>query len=289
MDLRLRLYWVDERLVAPPGSLPPSNGSDYRVFGSLSLGNGYGPPNAVWTPDIFFVSEVQPQVFDEVIKIVPDTGSVFWSRHFLVQLTNLFNLEQFPFDSQNLLMQLSSYSYNQDQLTLDWYIGGAVFPELTPQTFTQPIWDYVGYTTSKSTYIQHNGGVPYESISLNMVVRRKSTSYYIKTFLPLFLLVALTSVSYWLSIEAVPERLGLTITLVLTIGEILALGRSSSGKRSTKSSLSPNLQCRSTVRSPKASRWSTTPRTSTGTSLSPLSSPFSLFWKSPPSTTLSGG
>lgn len=85
MDLRLRLYWTDDRLVVAPDEFPPTNGSEYRFFGSISLGNGLGAPNPIWTPDIFFANEVQPQIFDEAVTLQPETGAVFWSRHFLVR------------------------------------------------------------------------------------------------------------------------------------------------------------------------------------------------------------
>lgn len=217
IDLRLRLYWVDPRLVVSPDDFPATNGSEYRVIGANWLGNGYGATNLVWTPDIFFQNEVNPVVLDEMVKIEPYAGNVFWSRHFLVQLTEKYFFGNFPFDHQVLSLNLTSYSYNEDQMSIDWHESGPVFPNVETESFTQVQWDVRGWSIGRSRYLQHNGGVPYEMISFNMNVSRKTGAYYLNAFMPLALLVGLTCVSYYLSVEAVPERLGLTITLVLTI------------------------------------------------------------------------
>jgi len=139
-----------------------------RFLGSLSLGNGYGPPNAIWTPDIYFANEVNPMYLDEVIKLQPYIGAVFWSRHVVVELSNVFNLEAYPFDSQNLSIQITSYSYNDEQLELDWAIDGATFPEVNDSVFTQQTWELTGTSTSKMLYVQHARGVPYDMLVLNI-------------------------------------------------------------------------------------------------------------------------
>ncbi|KAI9005000.1 neurotransmitter-gated ion-channel ligand-binding domain-containing protein [Hyaloraphidium curvatum] len=220
IDVFLRLYWNDPRLIVSPDDFPSPNGSDYRIMGSVALGGGWGPTHAIWTPDIYFANEVDPVTLDEVIKLTPYTGDVFWSRHFVVQLTNSFYLGAFPFDRQVLEMQLTSYSYNENQMAVFWQ-PETVYPPINPETFSQVTWDYQTYQASREKYYSRQGQPAYDLLKFQMYISRKSGSYYIKSFLPLLLLVALTAVSYWLSVEAVPERLGLSITLVLTIGGFL--------------------------------------------------------------------
>ena len=65
-----------------------------------------------------------------MIKLSPFTGEVFWSRHFMVEASNTFNLQAFPFDRQELSLKITSYSYNDDQLVLDWSPEGPVFPDI---------------------------------------------------------------------------------------------------------------------------------------------------------------
>ncbi|KAI9029133.1 neurotransmitter-gated ion-channel ligand-binding domain-containing protein [Hyaloraphidium curvatum] len=215
MDVRLRLYWNDPRLVAPP-DWPSSNGSHYRLLGMVELGNGHDEPYRIWTPDIAFFNQVESTLLDSVVKLDPLTGNVFWSRHFVCKLSNSFFFAAFPFDKQNLTMRITSFSYNKEQMTLS-FRSPPVYPEIDPATYSQGTWDFDSYSIGNYLYLQTDDGVLFEMLTFSMLVSRKSGSYYIKTVLPLLLLVALTCVSYWLSADAIPERLGLTITLVLTI------------------------------------------------------------------------
>ncbi|KAI9034082.1 neurotransmitter-gated ion-channel ligand-binding domain-containing protein [Hyaloraphidium curvatum] len=216
VDASVLLWWTDPRLVAPPGEFPPTNGSEYRFLGYQDLGQGIGPSHLVWTPDIYFVNEVVVEPLDDIIKVQPDTGRVFWSRHMLADVTTKYDLAAFPFDRQNLTMELASYSYNERQILLEWD-PVPVYPPIHPDTFTQVAWDYVSFTTGEKEYIPFRDQPPHQMLVFGMLVSRKTGSYYIKSFVPLMVLVALTTVSYWFSVDAVPERLGLSITLVLTI------------------------------------------------------------------------
>lgn len=220
IDVFLRLYWKDPRLVVSPTDFPSPYGSDYRVMGSVFLGNGVATYSRIWTPDLYFGNEVSPDVLNEVIKLTPYTGDLFWSRHFVIQLTNNYSLVGFPFDRQSLRLALLSYSYNENQMNLFWRDaagGGPVFPPIDPQVFSTVTWDYVTYRSSKIPYSSRQGQLPYDMLLFDIDISRRAGSYYIKSFMPLGLLVALTAVSYWFSVDAVPERLGLAITLVLTI------------------------------------------------------------------------
>ncbi|KAI9029513.1 hypothetical protein DFJ74DRAFT_489061 [Hyaloraphidium curvatum] len=216
IDVFLRLYWNDPRLRVTQEDIPPSNGSDWRYQGSTSLGNGQGPTHDIWSPDIYFGTEVGGEMLNEVVKLTPYTGDIFWSRQFRVELRNQFELAQFPFDSQTLQLPVTSYSYNELELALEWR-SEPVFPRINAAMFSSVTWDYLSYTTDKIRYEAREGVPAFEMLLFDIRMSRKTGSYYLKSFLPLGLLVALTAVSYWFSVEAVPERLGLCITLVLTI------------------------------------------------------------------------
>ena len=214
IDVFLRLYWTDPRLIVSREDLPSSNGSDYRVLGSVSLGNGIDAPSRVWTPDVYFGNEVAPNLLNEVLKLSPYTGELFWSRHFVVQLTNTYVLTTFPFDRQTLTLQLVSYSYNENQMNLFWRDeagGGPVFPPTDPKTFSAVTWDYLGYAVDKVRYFSRQGQPAYDLMIYNISISRKAGSYYIKSFMPLGLLVALTVVSYWLVRWSFCALLSLTI------------------------------------------------------------------------------
>lgn len=100
VDCDLRLSWIDDRLIFDPEQYPIPNTTDLRALGHASLGNGYGAPHLVWTPDVYFENEVEPTIHNEVIKLIPGTGEVSYRRHFLSRLTTNFTFQSFPFDAQ---------------------------------------------------------------------------------------------------------------------------------------------------------------------------------------------
>ncbi|KAI9034081.1 neurotransmitter-gated ion-channel ligand-binding domain-containing protein [Hyaloraphidium curvatum] len=216
VDISIKLRWTDPRLVVSPAEFPATNGSDYRFLGSQGMGNGIGPSHSVWTPDVYFANEVVVEPLDDIVKVQPYVGGVFWARHFLAQMTSVYNLANFPFDRQTLMIKVASYSFNSRQVSLEWDTD-PVYPPISGEQFTQVAWTYESFSTSRTTYQPFADRPPHEALIFNLVVARKTGSAYIKTFLPLMILVALTTVSYWFSVDAVPERLGLSITLVLTI------------------------------------------------------------------------
>ncbi len=129
-------------------------------------------------------------------------------RHFLVRLTANFEFQSFPFDSQWLPVWLTPYSFNTDQLQI-YFAPTPVFPEVNSSNFGHSAWEYVQYKTERVTFQSRAGQPFYDRLMFNILVDRRSDSYIIKTVLPLILLVSLSCISYWFSVEAVPERLGL--------------------------------------------------------------------------------
>jgi hypothetical protein len=160
------------------------------------------------TPDVYFENEVEPILQNEVVKIVPETGEVTFRRHFLARLTANFEFQSFPFDSQWLPVMLTPYSFNTDQLQI-YFQADPVFPEPNNTNFAHAAWEYVAFKTERVIFQSRAGQPFYDRLILSIQVDRRSDSYIIKTVLPLILLVSLSCISYWFSVEAVPERLGL--------------------------------------------------------------------------------
>ncbi|KAI9029514.1 neurotransmitter-gated ion-channel ligand-binding domain-containing protein [Hyaloraphidium curvatum] len=217
LDVGLLLQWTDPRLLLDvPGSYPLPPTQDIRVVGSVDLGNGHGPPHFVWTPDVYFENQISRTVLSEIAKFNPATGGVLLRRHFLVELKGDFDFHSYPFDRQWLPVWLTPWSYNSDEVTMYW-APSPVWPVVNGSTFKHTVWDFETYTIEREVFYSRENLPPYDRLKMNILISRRSTSYIIKVILPIILLVSLTAVNFWLSVDAVTDRLALVITLILTI------------------------------------------------------------------------
>ncbi|KAJ3331454.1 hypothetical protein HDU76_003150 [Blyttiomyces sp. JEL0837] len=203
MDLFLRLQWNDSRLAFPD------------KLGNESL--RISPPNMIWLPDVYFYNEHDKmETLDEVVKI-SNNGVCFWSRHFLMTLATPFKLQDFPFDTQNLTLQVVSYSYNVQTMKLEFYpdeAGGAAFPDPST-TFSSVLWQLQSTGGQVGSIIFREGTPKYDILSFYITVKRDASSYILKYLAPLFFIALCSTLTYWIDPGAVPARVGFGVSLLL--------------------------------------------------------------------------
>jgi gamma-aminobutyric acid receptor subunit delta len=202
MDLFLRLQWHDDRLKY-----------NYNL-GNESLRID---PSNVWTPDIYFYNKAgNTEVLDQTLKI-SSNGSVFWSRHFIAKFTTVFQLEDFPFDTQKLTFKLVSFSHDKKVVDIRFFAdaeGGPVYPPVK-DTFSSALWKLTGGLASESSMEFLMARPSFDLLYYSITVSRYSSIYCLKYVVPLILVALCTSLSYWISQEAIPARVGLGLSLII--------------------------------------------------------------------------
>uniref|UniRef100_A0A8D8X376 Glutamate-gated chloride channel n=1 Tax=Cacopsylla melanoneura TaxID=428564 RepID=A0A8D8X376_9HEMI len=203
VQLTFREQWLDERL--------KYNDYDGRIK-YLTLTEA----SRVWMPDLFFSNEkeghfhniIMPNVY---IRIHPQ-GSVLYSIRISLTLSCPMNLKLYPLDRQSCSLKMASYGWTTDDLIFLWKEGDPVqvvknlhLPRFTLEKF------YTDYCNSKT-----NTGA-YSCLKVDLLFKREFSYYLIQIYIPCCMLVIVSWVSFWLDQSAVPARVSLGVTTLLTM------------------------------------------------------------------------
>ncbi|XP_053715122.1 gamma-aminobutyric acid receptor subunit rho-3 [Synchiropus splendidus] len=208
MTLYLRHYWKDERLAFP------SRNNQSRTFDSRLV-------RKIWVPDVFFVHSKRSFIHDTtmeniMLRVFPD-GNILYSVRVTVTSLCSMDFSSFPLDTQNCSLELESYAYNENDLMLYWKNGkDSLRTEelLLSQFFIQHL-----HPSSGLAFYSSTGW--YNRLFINFILRRHIFFFMLQTYFPTMLMVVLSWVSFWIDRRAVPARVSLGITTVLTMSTII--------------------------------------------------------------------
>ncbi|KAL9697260.1 hypothetical protein quinque_000701 [Culex quinquefasciatus] len=172
--------------------------------------------NRVWMPDLFFSNEkeghfhniIMPNVY---IRIFP-YGSVLYSIRISLTLACPMNLKLYPLDRQVCSLRMASYGWTTADLVFLWKEGDPVqvvknlhLPRFTLEKF---LTDYCNSKTNTGEY---------SCLKVDLLFKREFSYYLIQIYIPCCMLVIVSWVSFWLDQGAVPARVSLGVTTLLTM------------------------------------------------------------------------
>jgi len=173
-------------------------------------------PSKVWMPDLFFSNEreghkhniIVPNVY---VRISPN-GSILYSIRLSLTLSCPMNLKLFPLDHQTCSLLMVTYGWTTKDLVFLWSRDKPVqvnenlkLPRFTLEQYT------IGECNSNTTT-----GI-YSCLQVDLLFRREFSYYLITIYIPCCMLVIVSWVSFWLDANAVPARVSLGVTTLLTM------------------------------------------------------------------------
>ncbi|KAI7804685.1 gamma-aminobutyric acid receptor subunit rho-2a isoform X2 [Triplophysa rosa] len=209
MTLYLRHYWKDERL-----SFASSTNKSMTFDGRLV--------KKIWVPDVFFVHSKRSFIHDTtteniMLRVFPD-GHVLYSLRVTVTAACNMDFSRFPLDSQTCSLELESYAYTDEDLMLYWKSGDESLSIDEKISLSQFLIQKF-HTTSRLAFYSSTGW--YNRLYINFTLRRHIFFFLLQTYFPATLMVMLSWVSFWIDRRAVPARVSLGITTVLTMSTII--------------------------------------------------------------------
>uniref|UniRef100_A0A452RNK5 GABA(C) receptor n=1 Tax=Ursus americanus TaxID=9643 RepID=A0A452RNK5_URSAM len=209
MTLYLRHYWKDERL-----AFPSTSNKSMTFDGRLV--------KKIWVPDIFFVHSKRSFTHDTttdniMLRVYPD-GHVLYSMRITVTAMCNMDFSHFPLDSQTCSLELESYAYTDEDLMLYWKNGDESLNADEKISLSQFLIQKV-HTASRLAFYSSTGW--YNRLYINFTLRRHIFFFLLQTYFPATLMVMLSWVSFWIDRRAVPARVSLGITTVLTMSTII--------------------------------------------------------------------
>ncbi|XP_075720296.1 gamma-aminobutyric acid receptor subunit rho-2 isoform X1 [Rhinoderma darwinii] len=209
MTLYLRHYWKDERLSFP------STTNKSMTFDSRLV-------KKIWVPDVFFVHSKRSFIHDTttdniMLRVYPD-GQVLYSMRITVTAMCNMDFSRFPLDTQTCSLELESYAYTDEDLMLYWKKGNESLKTDEKISLSQFLIQKF-HTTSRLAFYSSTGW--YNRLYINFTLRRHIFFFLLQTYFPATLMVMLSWVSFWIDRRAVPARVSLGITTVLTMSTII--------------------------------------------------------------------
>lgn len=208
MTLYLRHYWKDERLAFP------SRSNLSRTFDSRLV-------KKIWVPDVFFVHSKRSFIHDTtmeniMLRVYPD-GNILYSVRITVTALCAMDFSSFPLDTQNCSLELESYAYNENDLMLYWKNGN---DSLRTDEIVLSQFFIEEFNPSNGLAFYSSTGW-YNRLYINFILRRHIFFFMLQTYFPTMLMVVLSWVSFWIDRRAVPARVSLGMTTVLTMSTII--------------------------------------------------------------------
>ncbi len=184
---------------------------------TIRLGDGRW--NDLWVPDTYLVNEKEADFHNIMVPnrvlILNSTGHVFYTSKVTATLSCPMNFQRYPLDVQKCPMKFESYGYTDDKMvfeSLDPPIEmdpGVKLPQFTlvdtqVRSYTP---NYDGYTAQRK----------FHRLEIYFVLKRDIVYFLMRVYMPSTLIVILSWVSFWVSLDAVAERVSLGLLVVLTM------------------------------------------------------------------------
>ncbi|CAI5437722.1 unnamed protein product [Caenorhabditis angaria] len=210
-----REEWIDKRL-----AYEKYEGADNEVppFVVLATSENADQSQQIWMPDTFFQNEKEARrhLIDKpnVLIRIHKNGQILYSVRLSLVLSCPMSLEFYPLDRQNCLIDLASYAYTTQDIKYEWK------PEKPIQQKdglrqSLPSFELQDVLTDYCTSNTNTG--EYSCLRTNLVLRREFSYYLLQLYIPSFMLVIVSWVSFWLDKDSVPARVTLGVTTLLTM------------------------------------------------------------------------
>ncbi|XP_061635257.1 gamma-aminobutyric acid receptor subunit alpha-5 isoform X2 [Phyllopteryx taeniolatus] len=194
IDVFFRQSWKDERLCfeGPMKMLPLNN---------LLASN-------IWTPDTFFLngkkSIAHNMTTPNKLLRLQDDGTLLYTMRLTISAECPMQLEDFPMDAHACPLKFGSYAYPVSEVVYTWDKGAAKSVVVGEEGSRLNQYHLIGQTAGTEDISTSRG--QYTVMMAHFYLKRKIGYFVIQTYMPCFMTVILSQVSFWLNRESVPAR-----------------------------------------------------------------------------------
>ncbi|XP_075749011.1 glycine receptor subunit alpha-2 isoform X1 [Rhipicephalus microplus] len=203
VDLYFRQSWLDERLRKSTLSRPLDLNDPKLV-------------QMIWKPEVFFANakhaEFQYVTVPNVLVRINPTGEILYMLRLKLRFSCMMDLYRYPMDSQVCSIEIASFSKTTEELLLKWSESQ---PVVLFDNLKLPQFEIEKVNTSLCKEKFHIG--EYSCLKADFYLQRSLGYHMVQTYLPTTLIVVISWVSFWLDVDAIPARVTLGVTTLLTI------------------------------------------------------------------------
>ncbi|TRY70306.1 hypothetical protein TCAL_06643 [Tigriopus californicus] len=205
-DVFFAQEWKDHRLI-----LPDNMTRDYRLLPVEWL-------HMIWRPDSYFknakkVTFQTMTVPNHYVWLYKDKTILYMVKLTLL-LSCAMHFENYPHDEQICRLSMESLSHTTDDLIFVWLPEDKT-PLAVDQGIELPQLELVSNFTGDCTSVYSTGN--FTCLEVIFKFRRRLGYYLFHTYIPTCLIVMMSWISFWIKPEAVPARVTLGVTSLLTL------------------------------------------------------------------------
>ncbi|XP_069991457.1 gamma-aminobutyric acid receptor subunit alpha-1 [Penaeus vannamei] len=206
MECYMRQYWSDERL--------KFNGPLDQLTLNIKM------LEALWKPDTYFHNGLGSYVHmttrpNKLIRI-NQNGDILYSMRLTIKAKCPMVLRNFPMDKQSCPLVISSFGYTDKEVRYEWAPKKVEFEE--GMGLSQ--FDILNTKCTNYSVRWRSGKGLFSALQVNFNLSRSAGYFLIQVYVPCFLIVVLSWVSFWINREATSDRVGIGIITVLTLATI---------------------------------------------------------------------
>ncbi|KAI6237467.1 Glutamate-gated chloride channel [Aphelenchoides besseyi] len=197
VQLTFRESWVDGRLAY---GLPNDGKPDFLILNSFFQNEKQAQKHLIDKPNV-------------LIRVHKD-GLILYSVRISMILSCPMSLERFPHDVQSCFIDLASYAYTTDDIEYEWKEEQPVQLKKGLES-SLPSFQLKNVSTTYCTSKTNTG--TYSCLRTVLILQRQFSYYLLQLYIPSTMLVIVSWVSFWLPRTAVPARVTLGVTTLLTM------------------------------------------------------------------------
>ncbi|ELU01184.1 hypothetical protein CAPTEDRAFT_216654 [Capitella teleta] len=218
MDCYFRQEWQDPRLAfVPMGDLDIIRPSIKML-------------DDIWKPDTFFLngqdSYLHTITYSNKLFRIYNKGDILYSQRLTIKSSCPMKLQKYPLDSQSCPLFLGSYGYTRQDIVYKWQdMQDGKKPVQIHEGISMAQFRLTGFEYGNKTLDENHGLGARRVLSVDFELQREIGYYLLQIYLPCYLIVVISWVSFFINREATPARVTLGITTLLTTSTIALTGR----------------------------------------------------------------
>ena len=199
VDLFFNIAWQDPRLALPE----KEQAGQIRTL----------PRSEVWTPRGLIVND---RGLDAQLPLVVDVdalGNVAYRQRLTGELAADLNLKDFPFDTQQLAIQIISYQYSPDEVRFSPNARIAA----NIDAFSVEGWSFRLLETKFGNFEVPDLGIARPQMTFIVEAERNAQYYLLTMFLPMSLIVFMSWTAFWIQPNVVPPRIAISTASIFSL------------------------------------------------------------------------
>ncbi|VDM31549.1 unnamed protein product [Hydatigera taeniaeformis] len=210
VDALLRQAWVDPRLA---WDKMPEHKNFTQPLVSPKM------KNQLWLPDLFFRNGKEGYLHkmtlpNYLLRVYPN-GKVLYSQKITMRFACQMDLQTFPMDVQECDINIGSYGYTLSELKFVWSDRAPI--ELNKDMQLSEFNTPKAFATLDCTSQASTSTGNYSCLLAKFSIARRLGSYLVTTYIPNILIIMVSWLSFWVSVDAAPARVPLGLMTLLGI------------------------------------------------------------------------